>query len=138
MKKLLFAIGITVCCNNAFNQTNEKSIVLNVEERTAEAFTKHNLNFLNTVFADNVTIISATGDVINKQQLLQSVQNVNSATVATMQVRIEGNVAVVTGMETETGRNNNSVYSNKMRFTDVLLKTKNQWQIITSQATAIQ
>ena len=89
------------------------------------------------MFAENVSIISATGEVITKQQLLQSVQNVSSTTLSGMQVRIEGNVAIVTGMEVESGKDNISIYSNKMRFTDVLLKTKNQWQIITSQATAI-
>lgn len=139
MKQALIIIAMIVCSNVVFSQTDEKGIVLGLERSTADAFTKHNLVFLTAVFADNANIISANGEIITKQQLLQLVQNVNSATVSDMQVRIENNVAVVTGTAIETGKDNNgNPYSNKMRFTDVLLKTKGNWQIIASQVTAIQ
>ena len=138
MKQIIFTIITIVCCNSVFSQTDEKGIVLGLERSTADAFTKHNLVFLTSIFADNINVITATGDIINKQQLLESVQNVNSVTVSNMQVRIENNIAVVTGIAMETGKDDNGVYSNKMRFTDVLLRTKGQWQIISSQATVIQ
>ena len=54
-----------------------------------------------------------------------------------MQVRIEGYVAIVTGIVLETGKDINGVYSNKLRFTDVLAKSKGVWKIIASQATAV-
>jgi hypothetical protein len=138
MKQIIFTIIIIVCCNSVFSQTDEKGIVLGIERSTADAFTKHNLTFLTSIFADNINVITATGEIVNKEQLLRSVQNVNSVTVSNMQVRIENNIAIVTGLAMETGKDDNGVYSNKLRFTDVLLRTKGQWQIIASQATAIQ
>lgn len=138
IKQVLFTILTVVCCNNVFSQSDEKANILAVERSTADAFTKHNLVFLNSIFSDDINVITATGEIVNKQQLLQSVQNVNSATVSGMLVKIEGNIAIVTGTETETGKDNVGTYSITMRFTDILQKTKGQWQIIASQATVIK
>ena len=138
IKRLLFTISTLIICTAIFSQNDEKANVLAVERNAANAFTKHDVVALNSIFADDVSIISATGAILTKQQLLQAVQNVNSATVSDMQVRIEGYIAIVTGTETETGSDNNGAYSNKLRFTDVLEKTKGVWKIIASQATAVQ
>jgi len=120
-----------------FSQTDEKGIVLGIERSAADAFTKHNLVFLTSAYADNVHITTATGEVITKQQMLHSVENMTSASLSEMQVSIENNVAIVTGIKMTTGKNDNGAYSDKMRFTDTLLKTKGQWQIIASRATPI-
>jgi ketosteroid isomerase-like protein len=138
MKHLLFTISTIVLATAVFSQSDDKANVLAVEKNAANAFTKHDVVALNAAFADDASIISATGALINKQQLLQAVQNVNSVTVSDMQVRIEGYIAIVTGITLETGKDNNGVYSNKLRFTDVLEKTKGVWKIIASQATAVQ
>src|SRR5947199_8228179 len=103
IKKLLITFLTFVCFTAVFSQNDEKANVLAVERNAANAFTKHDVVALNTIFADDVNIISATGAVLNKQQLLQAVQNVNSATVSDMQVRIEGYIAIVTGIVLETG-----------------------------------
>jgi ketosteroid isomerase-like protein len=138
MKKILLAVIVVTCSVAAFSQNDDKANVLAVERSAANAFTKHDVVALNNAFADDATIISATGEILTKQQILQAVQNINSVTVSDMKVRIEGYTAIVTGVETETGRNDNGAYENKMRFTDVLLKTKGVWKIIASQATAMQ
>lgn len=137
MKQVMFIILAIVLGNAAFCQNDEKANILAVEKSTADAFTKHNVVYLNSVFSDDATIITAKGEAINKQQLLQYVPGVNSVVVSDMQVKIKNNIAIVTGIELETGKDNSGVYSNKLRFTDVLEKTKGQWQIISTQATSM-
>ncbi len=138
MKKILITVSVFVCSISAFSQNDDKANVLAVERNTANAFTKHDVVALNAAFADDANVISANGSVLNKQQIMQSVQSINSVTLSDLQVRIEGYTAIVTGVENETGRNDNGAYENKMRFTDVLLKTKGVWKIIASQATLVQ
>ena len=139
MKQALLVILSVLVYNVIFSQSDEKANVLAVEKNTADAFTKHNIVGLNAAFADDATIISATGEVMTKQQLLQTVQNINSASVSDLKVRVDGGSAVVTGIEIETGKDNNGIaYSNKMRFTDVFIKSKNAWIIISSQATSLE
>src|ERR1700759_1617018 len=102
MKKILISISVFACCISAFSQNDDKANVLSVERNAANAFTKHDVVALNVVFADNANIISANGSILNKQQIMQSVQSINSVTVSDMQVRIEGYTAIVTGVEDET------------------------------------
>ena len=138
MKYLLAIILMILSVNAVFAQTDDKGLVLGFERSTADAFTKHNLPLLTAVFADNATIIAATGELVTKAQVLEGVRFVYSRTVSDMQVRIEGLTAVVTGIAAETGKDINSVaYSFKVRYTDVLLRTKGQWQIIARQETYV-
>lgn len=138
MKKHVLLVALTLIISTAiFSQNDEKANVLATEKSTADAFTKHNVVFLNTVFADDAVVITAKGELVNKQQLMQFVSNINSVVVSDMQVKIKGTTAIVTGVETETGKNDAGVYSSKSRFTDVLEKVKGQWLITSSQATAM-
>ena len=139
IKQNFLLLIIIFCCNVAFSQSDEKANILAVEKSTADAFTKHNLPFLTSIFADDANVTTAMGKIVTKQQLLQSVQNVNSVTVSDMQVKIINNISLVTGTGLETGKDDNGdAYSTKFRFTDVLQKTKGQWQIIATQATVVQ
>ncbi|MEP6684985.1 MAG: nuclear transport factor 2 family protein [Parafilimonas sp.] len=138
MKKyVLFFVLAAIISTTAFSQNDEKANVLATEKSTADAFTKHNIVFLNTVFTDDVIVVTPKGELINKQQLMHFVTNINSVVVTDMQVKIKGTIAIVTGVEIETGKNDAGVYSNKSRFTDVLEKVKGQWQITSSQATSM-
>ncbi len=140
IKRLLFIALVVASGTKGFSQSDEKAIILAVEKTVADAFTKHNIPALNAAFADDIAIITQTGESINKQQLLQYVNQINSVTVSDMQVKIKGNnnFAVVTGIELETGKDSSgSAYSNKSRFTDVLEKKNGQWTIFASQATSM-
>ena len=139
IKQILFFSAIILFGNTAFSQSDEKANVLAVEKNVADAFTKHNAIVINASFTDDANIISANGDVLSKQQLIQAIQSINSATVSDLKVRVDGNVAIVTGLVVEAGKDSNgTAYTNKSRFTDVLEKTKGQWLIVSSQATLLQ
>jgi ketosteroid isomerase-like protein len=136
-KQSLFLIASLAFSIAAFSQNDEKANVLAVERTTADAFTKHNVVYINQIFADDATIITAKAELINKQQLMQYVNNINSVVVSDMQVKILGTTAIVTGIETETGKNETGVYTGKYRYTDVLQKVKGNWIIVASHATSM-
>jgi len=137
MKQALLIIAIACTSHAAFSQNDEKANILAVERSTADAFTKHNAVYINSIFTDDATIITPKGDLVNKQQLIQYLPNINSVVVSDMQVKIKGVIAIVTGMQTETGKNEAGVYTGKYRFTDVMEKVKGQWLITASQATSV-
>ena len=91
MKQTIFLLATLFICNAIFSQSDEKANVLAVERGAANAFTKHNVVYLNQVFTDDASIISPKGQIITKQQIMQYVQNINSVTVSDMQVKIKGN-----------------------------------------------
>lgn len=137
IKQSLFLIASLVFTIAAFSQNDEEANILAVERTTADAFTKHNVVYINQIFADDATIITAKAELINKQQLIQYVNNINTVVVSNMLVKIIGTTAIVTGIETETGKNDAGVYTGKYRYTDVLQKVKGNWIIVASQATSM-
>jgi ketosteroid isomerase-like protein len=138
MKKIICLIAVIASCNIAFCQNDETANVLALERNTADAITKHNVPNIIAAFSDNATIITPSGELVGKQQLLQYLPNITSVVVSDMKVVLKGPIAIVTGIQVENGKNDAGVYSNKCRFTDVLEKTKGQWKIIASQATLIE
>jgi len=137
MKKALLIIAIACITNAAFSQNDEKANVLAVERSTADALTKHNAVYITSIFTDDATIIAPDGKLINKQQLIQYLPNITSVVLSDMQVKIKGTAAIVTGVQTETGKNDAGAYTGKYRFTDVLEKVKGQWFITASQLTSM-
>ncbi len=122
----------------AFSQSTEKEKIIALENNIATSIAKHDYKYLGAAFANDIKIISATGDVADKNDMLKAVQYVTSISLSGMEVKIVGNIAIVTGIEIENGKDNIGIYSNKMRFTDILEKRNNQWQIINSQATTMK
>lgn len=138
MKKLFaFLLASAMYGSAVYCQSDETAKILAVEKNTADAFTKHNIIYLNAVFADDASIIIASGKTLTRQELIQNVANINSVVVSNMQVKIKGTIAIVTGLELETGKNNAGAYSNKYAFTDVLEKVKGQWQFTATQLTSV-
>lgn len=139
IKQIIFSALLIAGSTAAFSQNDDKANVLSVERNAAMAFSKHNVPGLNAAFADDATIITATGSLINKQQLAQRAQPINGLTLSDMDVKVKGNVAVVTGIQTETGKDaSGGAYETKARFTDVLERKNGAWFITASQATLIQ
>ena len=88
MKQALLIIAIACTSHAAFSQNDEKANILAVERSTADAFTKHNAVYINSIFTDDATIITPKGDLVNKQQLIQYLTNINSVVVSDMQVKM--------------------------------------------------
>ncbi len=135
-KHFLIIILTSVFYINSFSQNDDKANVLAVERSMAAAYGKHDVVTLNNVYADDVSIIATSGNMINKQQLFKMVQTSNGVTLSDMSVKVGGNVAVVTGISVITGVDNGP-YSNKLRFTDVFERVNNQWKITSSQQTSV-
>ena len=131
---------VIACSTAAFSQNDDKANVLAVERTLADAFTKHNVVNINAIYADDASIIKQQGELVNKQQLTQYVQQVNSFVLSDLQVKLKGsNIAIVTGIQSETGKDaSGNVYSTKSRFTDGLEKKNGSWTIAASQSTVIQ
>lgn len=138
MRRTLFTLLVIAYFNVAFSQNDDKANILAIERKAADAYSKHSIPSLLSVFSDDATIITKNGQLINKQQLAQYVQPINGFVVSDMDVKVKGNIAVVTGIQTETGKDSSGgAYSTKSRFTDVMERKNGAWIIVASQATLV-
>ena len=139
IKRIICIMLMAATVNAAFSQNDDKANVLAVERNVADAFSKHSIPTLLAIFTDDATIITPSGQLITKQQLQHRAQPINGLTLSDMQVKIKGNIAIVTGMQTETGKDAScGPYSLKSYFTDVLERKNGAWLITASQATPVQ
>lgn len=112
---------------------SEEQAVSQLKRELAQAYVRGDAKTLERILADELTNTS-NGMVLNKQYQLRSLSPRNgwSTDFPSMNVRVYGNAAVVTGIEAwfETANKNNAVYYS---FTDTFVKREGSWQLIATQ-----
>lgn len=125
--------------------TTQTSVVaqelMQIEHRLAKALVDRNLEMYSSILAADWTTIDLAGRVLGKSQVLQELasrdRQIDTASIDDIKVRELGDVALVTGRTTVTGRYKGERSSVVLRFTDVFVKREGRWQVVASQATAV-
>jgi len=92
--------------------------------------------------ADYSSISSRTGKIANKSEDLAELKTDKSVTewndLSDMNVRVDGNTAVVTGVVHSKGRDDkNQAFDRRVSFTDTYIKRDGRWQVWATQGTRI-
>lgn len=116
---------------------SEEQAVSQLIRELAQAYVRGDAKTLERILADELTD-TADGVVLNKQYHLKVVRPRNglSTDFPRMNVRVYGNAAVVTGVETlfETANKNTAMYYS---FTDTFVKRQGGWQLIAAQRQSV-
>jgi ketosteroid isomerase-like protein len=114
----------------------EEAKILALEKKWTDAYKDHSIPSVVSLVNDDFTITVEDGRVFGKTGYLShtadSATQVDVAEQSDMKVRFHGNVAVVTGAYHELGASNGKRYEYRDRFTDVWIKTGDQWQLLVS------
>jgi ketosteroid isomerase-like protein len=92
---------------------------------------------LDRLLADEFSFVG--GD--NKAQYLASLKSkpadltIESAVSTDVQVQIYGSTAIVTGLDTITGKNKGESYTNRWLYMDVWVKRSGRWQCVKTYST---
>ena len=84
---------------------------------------------------------AATGKATTKAEDIAGFKSntVDSANLSGLDVRLQGETAVVTGLTHNKGKNDKGVaYDRKVRFTDVWVKRDGRWQVLSSHGTDVK
>src|SRR2546428_2940617 len=134
--------GKWVVVSNAGHPIDDAGQLLYTEREWADADMKKDASWFDRNFADDFTSISArTGALSNKREEIDSMKGVTTdlEEVSDMNVRIEGNTGVVTGIYHVRGKDEKGVpFDRTNRFTDVYVKRDGRWQVLSTQGTPIQ
>ena len=134
--------GRWVVVSNAGHPVDDAGMLLYMEREWADADMKKDASWFDRNFADDFTSISSrTGAISNKREEIDSMKGVTTdlEEVSDMNVRIEGNTGIVTGIYRARGKDEKGAsFDRTSRFTDVYVKRDGRWQVLSSQGTAIQ
>lgn len=112
-----------------------------IQQRLIKAWVGKDRETINTILADDWMVTDPGGRVLTKSQVMAELDSgerkLESGTIDEVNVRLFGNVAVVTGRTVATGSYQGNSVSVKLRFTDVFVKRGGRWYAVASQATLI-
>jgi ketosteroid isomerase-like protein len=137
-RKSLF--WLCLCCLPVFAWAQralpDESKILALEKKWTDAYKQHSIPSVISLLSEDFTITVEDGRVFGKTGYIahtadSSVQ-LDLAEQSDLKVRLHGNVAVVTGAYRETGTSNGKRYEYRDRFTDVWIRTGDQWQLLAS------
>lgn len=128
---------------NAGNPLDDQGVLAYMEREWNDAMLKRDAGWIERNYAfDASDISSRDGSIKTKAQALESARtdkaNLQSLELSDLNVRVEGNTAVVTGVNRVVGRDEQSKpIDRRVRFTDVFIKRDGRWQVWATQGTVI-
>jgi ketosteroid isomerase-like protein len=146
MKKLFLFCFVALLASRGLAQKSAEAskaegILLAMEKTWTDAIEKKDLNAVGLILADEYMIIDDEGLVRDKattlSRLKSSDNNISTALVDELKVRLYGNVAVVTGRQTEKSVEKGKNTSGSYRYTDVWVKRGASWQVVNTHESKV-
>jgi ketosteroid isomerase-like protein len=128
--------------SNAGGVLDDYSVLWYLEQDWNDAVWKKDKAWFEANFAPDYTSISSTSaKLMNKQEDIADAMDpkVTMELVETtnMNIRIDGNRAIVTGIFRTKGKADSGAFDRRIRYTDVWIKRDGRWQAWSSQGTVI-
>ena len=124
-----FAIAWRTARSAAMENTKEE--VLKIEEERNQALQKNDVEALSRIYADDVVYTNATGALLTKAQHLADLKgkglNFRSFKHDDVQVRVHGDMGIVTGVSTSAVDYHGTVSSSPRRFMNVYVRQEGRW-----------
>lgn len=128
---------------NAGHALNDAAVLLYMENDWNEAARKKDAAWFERNLADDATeVASRTAALQTKAEAIASMKTdrsvLESLELSEPSVRVDGNAAVVTGVNRVRGRDEQGKpFDRRVRFTDTFIKRDGRWQVWASQGTII-
>ena len=121
--------------------SSDESDVRRVESEWGDAFEQRDFATLDRIMSDEYILIDPLGNVRGKAESLTALAtnevHFESTKSDNVDVRINGDTAVVTGRSTFKGRYKGWSMAGQYQYTDVLVKRSGVWQAMSSHITAL-
>ena len=121
---------------------DEAQQLTRLKKQWSEAEVNRDTGFLEKLYADDLEIGTSQGDVLTKQQMMDRVKDpehkwgqVDSDHI---QVRVYGNVAVMTDRTTVKGVDHGKPFGGVYRFIRIFVKQQGRWRVVLAQATPLK
>ncbi|MCP1383705.1 nuclear transport factor 2 family protein [Runella salmonicolor] len=122
----------------ALSQTSKETLVADIEKKRFAALVSKDYAYLNQVMGEDIVYCHSSGLIDTKASFIQSMKDgklvYNEMTPDELKVRIYDKTAVITGVCTAKVVSNGQQLNTRFRFTDVYVKRKEGWQMVTWQS----
>jgi len=137
---LLLALLLAVVGARA-DEAADKKEVLRLAEQFADAIEKNDATAVGHALAEDWTIVLGNGELMSREQLLKAISGgklkFSKYDVSSLQVRLEGDAAIVIGIGESEGQWEGTSFKERERFTDVFLRKDGKWRCVSSHSSRI-
>ncbi len=128
--------------SNAGNSLDDNATIWYLEQDWNNALMKRDAAWFEKNYASDFSGVSSTSaNLANKSQEISDIVNdkgLELTETTDMNIRVEGNMAVVTGIFRTKGKDDKGIaYDRRARYTDTWIKRDGRWQAWASQGTLI-
>ena len=147
----LFLLAAWLLGNNiAYSQTrnvsasNSAAAIRALDSEWLTAYDSGDAEAIRKIFADDAQMIHSDGRVTTKRNELTNVKAVAppelkaSWRVEEIKVRFYGKTAVSSGVAVQEGQYANQQFARKYRYTNVYVRRKKQWRLVSAQYSRIE
>jgi len=124
-----------------WSQTSTETAVVNIEKERFAALVSKDYAYLDKVLADDLYYCHSNGLIDTKSSFVQSIKDgkltYQEMVPEELKVRIYGKTAVITGQCAAKVLSNGQQLNTRFRFTDVYVKNKAGWQMVSWQSLRI-
>ena len=143
MKSVWIAAVVALAISSLAVAQSVEQQVTKLENDWAQAYVKKDIAVLDKVLSDDYTSSGdADGSVETKTQAIAGVKSgdvvMTSYKYADLKVRVYGNAAVVTGLQTFVLTNKGKAAGGTFRFTDTWVKRGNAWQCVVEHSSKVE
>jgi len=123
--------------------THDKDVIVQLEQAWNAALKNKDVSWFEQSLADDLSDTSSSNGVLHSKAediaaLKKDKTNYDSLEVSNLQVRIEGNSGIVTGVNHLQGKaENGEAFDVKLSFTDTYIKRDGRWLVWASQHTRL-
>ncbi len=122
----------------ALSQTSTEKTVAEIEKQRFAALVSKDFGYLDKVLAEDLFYCHSSGLIDTKNSFIQSIKDgkltYQEMNVEELKVRIYGKTAVITGVCGAKVLSNGQQLNTRFRFTDVYVKSKAGWQMVSWQS----
>jgi len=147
-KIFLIAFALFLACPSTFPQgkpTDELEIerqeIVNLEHETVRALQLNNATFFKRVYSDDFIAITALGQAIDKQTLVNNIQTAGiryeTFVASDIRVRFYQETAVVNALWSSRGFSKGHHFSKQSRILHVYINGQHGWRAVATQETAL-
>lgn len=128
---------------NALHGLDDQAVLAYMEREWNDAWLRRDASWLERNYASDASDVSSrTGGIMNKAQAVADARTdksvLQSLELSDLNIRIEGNTALVTGVNHVVGRDAaGKAINRRVRFTDAFIKRDGRWQVWATQGTTI-
>ena len=129
--------------SNAGHEMNDPMVIGYLEQDWNDAALKRDKSWFDKYYAADYSSVSSTSAALmNKKEdiadIMKGSGGANWNELSEMNIRVDGNTAIVTGVNHVKGKDEKGVaFDNKYRFTDTWVKRDGRWQAWATQGTKI-